>query len=246
MADIIQIRRGTAAAWTAANPTLASGEKGLETDSRKTKTGDGVTAWTSLAYDIIQMTGDVTISASGVTAIGNLKVLTAMINTNAVTYAKLQQGAAQTILVNNTSGAANFAETSFYDVPLATYGGTITWNGTAPTTIVSQQYAWSRIGNTVTLMLYVVYTNAGVTNTLVTFTLPSDCPTPATIAGRGANANEVMYMGVGQIEPSVTSAPGNNRSYISKNSANNGYIISVAAASASAKVAGFTIQYRTS
>ena len=47
----IQIRRDTAAAWTAANPTLASGEPALETDSRKQKTGDGVTAWNGLAYD---------------------------------------------------------------------------------------------------------------------------------------------------------------------------------------------------
>lgn len=47
----IQIRRDTAAAWAAANPTLASGEPALETDTRKQKTGDGVTAWNGLAYD---------------------------------------------------------------------------------------------------------------------------------------------------------------------------------------------------
>jgi len=50
MADIIQNRRGTAAAWTSANPTLASGEFGLETDTEKIKMGDGTTAWTSLSY----------------------------------------------------------------------------------------------------------------------------------------------------------------------------------------------------
>jgi hypothetical protein len=47
----IQLRRDTAAAWAAANPTLASGEPALETDTRKQKTGDGVTAWNGLAYD---------------------------------------------------------------------------------------------------------------------------------------------------------------------------------------------------
>ena len=46
----IQIRRGTAAEWTSANPTLLSGEQGLETDTGKTKIGDGVTAWNSLGY----------------------------------------------------------------------------------------------------------------------------------------------------------------------------------------------------
>lgn len=41
----IQVRRGTAAQWTAANPTLASGEFGFETDTGKYKIGDGTTAW---------------------------------------------------------------------------------------------------------------------------------------------------------------------------------------------------------
>ncbi len=46
----IQIRRGTASQWTSANPTLASGEQGLETDTGKLKIGNGSTAWTSLDY----------------------------------------------------------------------------------------------------------------------------------------------------------------------------------------------------
>ena len=46
----IQIRRGLASEWTSANPTLAAGEMGVETDTRKTKIGTGSTAWTSLAY----------------------------------------------------------------------------------------------------------------------------------------------------------------------------------------------------
>jgi len=45
----IQIRRGTAAQWTSANPILASGEFGYETDTGKFKIGDGSTAWNSLA-----------------------------------------------------------------------------------------------------------------------------------------------------------------------------------------------------
>ena len=50
MSTQIQIRRGTAAQWSAANPVLAVAEQGLETDTRKTKFGDGVTAWSGLAY----------------------------------------------------------------------------------------------------------------------------------------------------------------------------------------------------
>jgi hypothetical protein len=45
----IQIRRGTAAQWTSANPILASGEFGYETDTGKFKIGDGTTAWNSIA-----------------------------------------------------------------------------------------------------------------------------------------------------------------------------------------------------
>ncbi len=50
MAVQIQQRRDTAAAWTAANPTLAEGEFGLETDTQKIKIGNGLTVWTALAY----------------------------------------------------------------------------------------------------------------------------------------------------------------------------------------------------
>lgn len=50
MADKIQIRRDTAANWTSANPTLAQGELGIETDTLKVKAGTGSTAWTSLGY----------------------------------------------------------------------------------------------------------------------------------------------------------------------------------------------------
>ena len=46
----IQIRRGTAALWTSNNPTLALGEIGYETDTKKAKMGDGATLWNSLPY----------------------------------------------------------------------------------------------------------------------------------------------------------------------------------------------------
>lgn len=50
MPQQIQLRRGTASEWTTANPTLAAGELGAETDTGKFKVGNGSTAWTSLAY----------------------------------------------------------------------------------------------------------------------------------------------------------------------------------------------------
>lgn len=49
---IIQQRRDTAANWTSTNPTLAAGEVGWETDTKKAKIGDGTTTWTALTYAV--------------------------------------------------------------------------------------------------------------------------------------------------------------------------------------------------
>jgi hypothetical protein len=46
----IQIRRDTATNWTSTNPTLASGELGVETDTGLFKIGNGSSTWTGLAY----------------------------------------------------------------------------------------------------------------------------------------------------------------------------------------------------
>lgn len=46
----IKVRRGTAAQWTTANPILALGEMGYETDTLKIKFGDGTNTWTALSY----------------------------------------------------------------------------------------------------------------------------------------------------------------------------------------------------
>jgi hypothetical protein len=46
----LKLRRDTAANWTSTNPTLAAGEPGFETDTKRLKIGDGSTAWTSLPY----------------------------------------------------------------------------------------------------------------------------------------------------------------------------------------------------
>lgn len=48
MATRVQIRRGTAAEWSSADPILASGEFGYETDTGVLKIGDGSTAYSAL------------------------------------------------------------------------------------------------------------------------------------------------------------------------------------------------------
>jgi hypothetical protein len=46
----MQQRRGTAEQWTSANPVLAEGEIGFETDTNQFKIGDGVNTWDDIDY----------------------------------------------------------------------------------------------------------------------------------------------------------------------------------------------------
>ena len=77
----IQIRRGTAAQWTSANPTLASGEFGYETDTGKFKIGDGSTAWASLGYKgagtVTSITAGTGLSGGAITTSGTIAIDTA-------------------------------------------------------------------------------------------------------------------------------------------------------------------------
>jgi len=50
----IQFRRDTSISWTNANPVLASGEMGIELDTKQFKIGDGNTRWSLLPYGGIQ------------------------------------------------------------------------------------------------------------------------------------------------------------------------------------------------
>lgn len=64
---LIEFRRGTAAAWTAANPVLAAGEPGWESDTDKLKIGDGVTAWNALSYFSTGGVGTITSTGGSLT-----------------------------------------------------------------------------------------------------------------------------------------------------------------------------------
>ena len=50
MSVLIQFRRDTSTAWAVANPVLASGEMGIETNTDQFKIGDGATPWNDLPY----------------------------------------------------------------------------------------------------------------------------------------------------------------------------------------------------
>jgi hypothetical protein len=54
MAVQIQLRNDTSAEWEIANPILAVGELGIETDTDKFKLGNGINTWNDLPYGGLQ------------------------------------------------------------------------------------------------------------------------------------------------------------------------------------------------
>lgn len=60
---IIRLRRGSAAAWTSANPILAAGEPGVELDTGFEKIGDGTHHWANLGYTKGPGSGAIVLSA---------------------------------------------------------------------------------------------------------------------------------------------------------------------------------------
>lgn len=162
MADIIQIRRDTAANWTSANPTLAQGELGLETDTQKIKVGDGSTAWTSLVYwdlgtqgygyilaseaiftgaiqeQTFALTDSATITIDP--ANGTIQYLTALGASRTIDTSAFVDGEAVTLMINDNSGAGS-----------VTTWTTVEWvnnGGTAP--------AWPDSGNYTVITLWKV------------------------------------------------------------------------------------------
>ena len=106
MSQQIQVRRGTAAAWTAANPTLAIGEFGFETDTYKVKIGDGATAWNALGYWL----GDISSHTAAADPhpgyrLESAQIATADIADNAVTFAKTQNVVSNNVFLGRYSGA---------------------------------------------------------------------------------------------------------------------------------------------
>ena len=90
MAAIIQLKRGTAAALTSANPVLAAGEVVFETDTKKMKVGDGTTAWTSLAYTATDGDVSAVTAGTGLQGGGNSGAVTLSIDSTVATLTGTQ------------------------------------------------------------------------------------------------------------------------------------------------------------
>ena len=113
----IRVRRGTAATWTAANPTLLLGEIAAETDTLRFKVGTGSTAWTSLSYYSPAETDLVRGQVSKVDA-GTIDIVTqgAYVSTgltgtfDSTTANGMTLGTTNTFAVKNTSGATKLMQ----------------------------------------------------------------------------------------------------------------------------------------
>jgi len=135
----IQIRNGTAAQWTSANPTLAAGEVGIETDTRKQKFGDGTTAWNSLAY--AGGTGTVT-SVGATSPVASSGGATPTISLNAGYGDTLNPYVSKTanqVLAapNGTSGVPSFRALVSADIPTLNQNTTGTAAGLSATLAVA-------------------------------------------------------------------------------------------------------------
>jgi hypothetical protein len=134
----IQIRRGTAAQWTSANPTLAAGEFGYETDTGKAKIGNGSSAWTALSYALTGAAGTVTSITAGTGLSGGTITSTGTIAIDTATTADLTT--AQT-LTNKTltdpkiNLAINAQTGTTYTFVLADNGKVVTASNASAITI---------------------------------------------------------------------------------------------------------------
>jgi hypothetical protein len=145
MADMIQIRRDTASNWTSANPVLAQGEMGAETDTSKIKIGDGTTAWASLGYlidagDYLTATSTNTLTNKTITGVKETKVAMGAnnIDLSLGNYFTYTLSGAQTLTVSNVASSGSVSAfvlevTNGGSAALTFFSG-VTWAAaTAPT-----------------------------------------------------------------------------------------------------------------
>lgn len=241
MSTTIKLRRDTAANWTAANPTLALGEPGIETDTRKVKYGDGVTAWTTLQYavgstsytgTITSVTGSgtingLTLSGSGtsgsvtLTLGGNLSLAQTDITT-ALGYTPLQSSSLS-VSTLSASGGGSLS----YSSGVFTFTPPVIGSYSLPTASTSVLGGVKIDGSTITLngsnQLVANYTN---------YTLPTaGVGSGGTLGGVKVDGSTVTINGSGVITATVAALTYGTRSTVSTTTAS-----LAAAASATATV----------
>jgi hypothetical protein len=151
---VIKLRRDTAANWASVNPTLASGEEGLETDTGKKKIGNGTSAWNSLSYSnpggaipqsqVTNLTSDLSAKAPASSPTFSGTITTPLttagyVKTNSSGVLSSSAAISQSDVTNLTSDLAGKASSSHthgmtdlteFTITSATSGQILTYNGT--------------------------------------------------------------------------------------------------------------------
>ena len=171
----IQLRNGTAAQWTAANPTLAAGEVGIESDTKKQKFGDGTTAWNSLAYagTVTSVTGTSPVASSG----GATPAISLSASYGDTQNPYASKTANQVLAApNGSAGVPSFRALVSSDIPTLNQNTTGTAAGLSSTLAVSsggtgqttytdgQLLIGNSTGNTLTKATLTAGTNVTITN----------------------------------------------------------------------------------
>lgn len=102
----IQLRRGTASAWTTADTVLGQGEPGFETDTLKVKLGDGASPWGSLPY----LSANVTVNNDGTLTLNAVDAL-APLSTVVIVTTNTAPAIGRTTYYNAKTPAANLTPT---------------------------------------------------------------------------------------------------------------------------------------
>lgn len=147
MSVTIQLRRDTSSNWTSANPILADGEIGFETDTYLYKIGTGLTGWNSLPYTALRQVDDAT-----VINFTNQSTPAVPANNTANVYAKDIAGR-MFLRVQGPSGLANPLQTSFFQnnivmintnatSSITSIGNTVTSVGTISHPTPTPAYGW--------------------------------------------------------------------------------------------------------
>jgi hypothetical protein len=197
MSSIIQIKRGTATAWTSANPTLNAGEIGFESDTKKMKVGDGSTAWTSLSYTATD--GDISgvTAGTGLSGGGNSGAVTLSIDSTVATLTGTQTLTNKTLsLTSNTvSGTTAEFNTALSDGDFATLAGSETLTNKTLTDPKINLAFDPQTGTTYTTVLndngQVITMNNASANTL-------SIPTNASVAYPIGTQINILQIGAGQ------------------------------------------------